>query len=533
MAATMRFCAIVLACVLAPAWAQVPEAPVQESPRFDIKRFVVEGNTLVSSEELARRVAPFVGEKRSFADVQLAQDAVQEAYREEGWGAVQVLLPEQELVEGVIRFRVIEGKLGKLDIKATPFHDAENIAGSLPSLKPGQTPSLRHLAEDLSIANENPSKRTTVTLRAGEREDEVDAVATLEDSNPLKFYVTLDNSGDKQTGESRLGFGVQQSNLWNRDHVLTAQYVTSPENVSDVTIVGLGYHVPLYGRNGSLDFLLGYSDVDSGTVQNLFNVTGKGYLALARYNLYLPRLGEGYEQRLSFGLDYRAYESQVLLTGTTGSLVPDYTVHPASLTYSGIWRGPESNASVYASAFQNIPGGNDGRESDFVGNNFGGRFGASDDYNLLRFGGQGSASFGEGFLTRAVFNAQYTGYALVSAEQFGLGGIDSVRGFRQRILANDKGYQGSLEAYTLDLGRKLGVESLTLRGVAFYDFGGLRRNDALPGEATSQFLSSWGLGLQGGFLGLSFRLYYADLINTNNVPSESIERWQGALVWVF
>jgi hemolysin activation/secretion protein len=522
-----------LACALSSAWAQAPEPPARETPRFDIKRFVVEGNTLVSSEELARRVAPFVGEKKSFADVQLAQDALQAAYRDDGWGAVQVILPEQELVEGVIRFRVIEGKLGKVDIRATPFHDAENVRGSLPSLKPGQTPSLLHLSQDLSIANENPSKRTTVTLRAGEREDEVDAVATLEDSKPLKYYVTLDNSGDKQTGESRMGVGFQHANLWNRDHVLTAQYLTSPENVDDVTILGLGYHIPLYGRNASMDFLLGYSDVDSGTVQNLFNVTGKGYLALARYNMYLKRLGEGYEQRLSFGLDYRAYESEVVLTGTSGSLVPDYTVHPASLTYSGIWRGADSNANVYASVMQNLPGGNDGSEEDFAGNNFGGRFGATDDYNLVRFGGQISTAFGEGYQARALINAQYTGDALVAAEQFGLGGIDSVRGFRQRIIANDRGYQGSLEAYTTDFGRKLGPEKLSLRGVAFYDLGGLRRVKALEGEDIDQFLSSWGLGIQGAYLGVSFRLYYADVINTENLPSESIERWQGALIWLF
>lgn len=524
---------MVLVCALSPVtWAQGSAAPAPESPRFEIKRFVVEGNTLISSEVLMKRVAPFVGQNKSFADVQLAQDVVQDAYRADGWGAVQVILPEQELVDGVIRFRVIEGKLGKVEIKATPFHDAANVQDSLPSLKPGQTPSLQRLSEDLSIANESPSKRTTVTLRAGDKDDEVDAVVSLEDSNPLKYYITVDNSGDKQTGESRTGFGFQHSNLWNKDHVLTAQYVTSLENVEDVTIFGLGYHIPFYGKNGSLDFLLGYSDVDSGTVQSLFNVTGKGYLGLARYNMYLKRLGEGYEQRLSFGLDYRVYESEVVLTGTGLNLVPDYTVHPLSLSYSGIWRGAGSNASVYASVFQNVPGGNDGKESDFVGNNFGGRFGATDDYNLVRFGGQGSMGFGEGYLARAVFNAQYTGDALVAAEQFGLGGIDSVRGFRQRILANDRGYQGSLEAYTSEFGRKV-TDQLTLRMVAFYDFGGLRRVDPLAGEDVDQFLSSLGLGIQGGFRGISFRLYYADPINTANVPSNSIERWQGSLVWVF
>jgi hypothetical protein len=74
--------------------------------------------------------------------------------------------------------------------------------------------------------------------------------------------------------------GFQHSNLWDRDHQFTFQYITNPEHVSQVTVLGAGYHIPLYGRGDSIDLILGYSDVDSGVVQQLFNVSGAGLIAL-------------------------------------------------------------------------------------------------------------------------------------------------------------------------------------------------------------------------------------------------------------
>jgi hemolysin activation/secretion protein len=214
--------------------------------------------------------------------------------------------------------------------------------------------------------------------------------------------------------------------------------------------------------------------------------------------------------------------------------VPDYTVHPVSLTYSGLWRDTETSGTLYAALSQNIPGGNDGSSSDFPGNAFGGRVGATDHYTILRGGLQGTLNVHpSGWQVRGVFNGQYTGDALVAAEQFGLGGMDSVRGFITRIIANDRGYQGQLELYTPDLGKMLGVEGLFLRPLGFFDFGSLSRNKALPGEVVNEWLSSAGAGIQGGYGGLSIRLYYAEPINRSIVQSNGIQRWQGGLVFIF
>ena len=69
-----------------------------------------------------------------------------------------------------------------------------------------------------------------------------------------------------------------------------------------------------YGRGDSIDFVVGYSDVDSGTVQQLFNVSGAGLIVLGRYNFNLNRIDD-YEHKISLGLDYKAFQNRVLTTG--------------------------------------------------------------------------------------------------------------------------------------------------------------------------------------------------------------------------
>ncbi|HMH19202.1 MAG TPA: POTRA domain-containing protein, partial [Burkholderiales bacterium] len=89
--------------------AQAPAAPQSQAPtarRFDIQRFVVEGNTLLSQDDLEQILAPHSGKNRDFGDVQRALEALQGAYSSRGYTAVRVGLPEQDIRAGQVRLQV-------------------------------------------------------------------------------------------------------------------------------------------------------------------------------------------------------------------------------------------------------------------------------------------------------------------------------------------------------------------------------------------------------------------------------------------
>lgn len=463
---------------------------VVPAPKFDIQRFAVTGNTLLPNEEVERIVAQFTGKDKDFADIQRALEALEIAYRERGYGIVQVLLPEQDITKGVVQFRVLQAKVGKVVIDGNTRFDNTNIRRSLPTVTEGVTPNSRDIARNLQMLAEHPVKQTTVLLRSGAAEDQVDVNVKVADDKPWRFVFTLDDTGTADTGYLRSGIGFQHSNLFNRDHTLSAQYITSPTQQNKVSIYGLGYRIPFYNLNSTLDLIAGYSDVNSGTVQGLFNVAGSGTVFGARWTYFLPKMND-IEHKVALGLDYRAFQNRVTIAGV--GLVPDITIHPVSLTYSGLYRMTASELNFYAAVSTNIPGGNDGRQSDFTAS----RANATDSYKILRYGTSYIHAFRNEWQGRAALNGQYTKDSLIAGEQFGLGGPDSLRGYLLREVTNDKGFGVQLEAYTPNFAPKIGLpEQFRSRLVGFYEYGRASRNNGLVGETESRVISDFGVGLR-------------------------------------
>jgi hemolysin activation/secretion protein len=491
----------------------------QVAPRFSIQRFNVEGNTVLPSGEVQRIVAPFTGPDRDFGDIQQALESLQDAYIARGFNAIRVVIPEQDIKAGQVTLQVIEAKLRQVRVEGNQHFSEANIRASIPSLVTGATPNTRRIGQDTALANENPSKQANVVLESGEQPADINAVVRVTDEDPKRYSVFLDNSGNSQTGYYRAGFGVQNSNLWGRDHVLNVQYLTSPDHLNDVSIYGLGYRVPLYGVNGAIDLVAGYSDLNSGTLQNLFTVSGRGSVYAARYTQVLPKIG-AYEQRISAGIDYKAFQQSVVLVGTTGSLVPDITIHPVSLTYSGRLSQVGRDLLLYGTYSENLPGGADGEQSAFDAQ----RFGAPAKYQVWRYGGSVSQLLPQDFMLRADFTGQYTKDLLIAAEQFGMGGWGSVRGYLPRETINDVGHRLSVEGYSPDFGASLG-SNWRARALAFVDVA--RGHDLSPARGPDNGLGSVGLGARINYgKSFAFRADWAhvtDAAGTRPIGKERVD----------
>ncbi|HOI74662.1 MAG TPA: ShlB/FhaC/HecB family hemolysin secretion/activation protein [Syntrophales bacterium] len=496
--------------------------PENAVPRFDIRGYEVRGNTILPADRVEAILAPFTGKDRDFGTVQGAVEALEKEYRGGGFSMVAVVLPEQEMQDGVIRLQVIEYRIGRIAVEGNRFFDERNILRSLPALQPGKTPDIDALSRSLNLANENPAKKTDLKFKSGEGQ-EVDATVTVKDEKPWRAGVSLDNSGDKHTGRSRMGFLLQHGNVANLDHVLTLQYITSPENLDDVHIFGLGYHMPLYSPGSSIDIIAAHSNVDSGSVNVAtynMGISGKGTVLALRYNQNLTRIGD-YEHRLILGLEYKAFENDVQYLGY--QLGHNVTVHPLSLTYAGTLTRMKHTAGFYLTGVQNLSWSLDGRDGE--ANFASARAGSSMEYTILRYGGNFMLMPGGDWRVRAVFNGQYTQNALVSGEQFGLGGAASVRGLQERAYANDYGYSGSIEVYSPDLLRLAGVSAVQARLLAFCDHGQARRNKPVAGDTVAVEATSIGPGLR-----ITDGRHFSVSIDYGIVmepPEDGTTRWSG------
>lgn len=466
-----------------------------EAVKFNILRFEVAGNSLLDADEVAAALAPFAGSNRVYGDIQKALEAVENAYRVRGFGAVQVTAPEQELTQGVVRLDVVEAKISRISVVGNAYFDQDNILASLPGLRIGSTPNARLLSESVQLANENPAKKVDVVLGLGDNDGELEAKLDVKDEKPWSVFITSDNTGSSETGRDRTGVALQYANLFNRDEVATIAYTSSIDRPESTRVYSLSYRLPIYAWGDSVDLILGKSDVaaaTSVTVAGPLQFSGSGMVYGLRYNHILPRRGE-YSHRLVLGLDQREYDNTCAVDGQAvcGAGGADVTVRPLSLSYSGQLDSPGSSSTLSASVSGNLSGGPNSRQSDFTAS----RQDASLHYSVLRGGLSHARGIGSDWQVRAAITLQYTRDALVSGEQFGLVGSTAVRGFQERALAADKGYFGTLEVYSPDLAALNGWPG-SLRLLTFYDFAQGSFNKTAPGVYDRASVSSAGIGLR-------------------------------------
>jgi hemolysin activation/secretion protein len=125
---------LVMPC--ATVWGQAP-APQSVAPRFEISRYEVNGNTLLTPAEIERAFGPYTGANKDFGDIQRALEALEQTYRNRGFGAVQVLLPEQDITRGVVRLNVSSRASARSSSKATSTSMKLTFARAFLACSPG------------------------------------------------------------------------------------------------------------------------------------------------------------------------------------------------------------------------------------------------------------------------------------------------------------------------------------------------------------------------------------------------------------
>ena len=474
---------------------------------FDIVRFQIEGNTLLPAARAQELVAPFIGRRKGYGDVQKALESLEGEFRRMGFGTVQVYVPEQELTTGVVRLQVSEGVVGKVTITGNKHFNNENVRASLPDLQEGKAPNMRKLSENVQLTNESPAKQVEVTLATSEEEGKVDIKVEVKEENPERFYVTLDNTGTKASGKHRVGVSYQNANLGNSDQVLTLAYTTAADAPTGVKvdIFSIGYRLPLYSIGDSIDVIYGNSSTNTpasvlapgGTLA----INGKGAVFGLRYNHIFPRDGE-YTSKLVVGFDYKFMNSTCTTAGVptafgvTASCTP-YTLRPITATYNGQWQRPGEAIDFNVGFTHHLfpmgsrytgPMGVD-RYSFVTGRQ------TSDTFTALRLGGSYSAAIEGEWMGRAAISGQYAHNPLPAGEQLGMTGGSAVRGFLERAVSADRGFVANLEVYSPDYAPKLGLEG-SLKGIAFYDWASGHNFAALATGFARANVASAGIGLR-------------------------------------
>lgn len=453
---------------------------------FTVTGFQVSGDNPLSAKATEAILEPYMGKHAGLEGLQAASDALQSELGARGYSFHRVVLPPQTLQSGVVRLQVVEFKLGEIKVENNRFFNDHNILAGLPGLEKGQAPNVRNLSRTLRLANAHPAKQLRIAFNESDKAQVIDATVRVEDRNPGSFFSVLQNTGTEETGDWRLSLGYQYSNLFNRDHSASLVYTTSPEDADAVTQVGFNYVIPFYSVAGSLSFVYSDSNVESGLVQDFFQVNGAGTVAGLHYQHAFHDHG-AYQHEAVIGYEDKLFENDLAFNGlpvNTGG-IGDVRTNPVSLTYRGRVVGVQSIFGFELTGVSNQPGGSNSDEAHFAA----ARAGADPEWSAVRYAFEYSHRFGSDWGVSLRHKGQTTGEPLVAGEQFGLGGAQSIRGFEERELLADNGWQTNLEVIAPPLG-DTGISLL-----AFYDLGHLENEDSTAQSAEVDPASA-GLGLR-------------------------------------
>ena len=421
-----------------------PLSVVAEEMRTKVTAYQVLGNTILSDLEILDVVGGRQGQL-SFSDIQKTAQALQAKYRAAGYGAVVVQVPDQTLSGGLVRLEVIEGKLSQVQVTGNSQFSKSNVLRSLPALKLSMTPSLFALDRQLLMVNENPAKSARVVFQPGEKTGQVEALAIVEEQPVERWSFSFDNSGSDATGNYRTSLGYLNANVRDSDAVLNAKAVTSPTESSQVGIVSGNLKLPIYNHNTFIELSALASstkNTPTNTAAGELRFSGQGASAGVRGIWLVPVLGE-YKQQLSAGIESRSYTNNCSLgsfgSAGCGSAAASVDVLPLTLGFAVQKVGQWNGGVQWVNNLPWTPSTSDDVRFNKARNK------ARSNYQFLRYSLAGTLPVTTVWSVAGRLEGQWSEQALVSAEQFGAGGANSVRGYPERVLSGDSGAVASLE----------------------------------------------------------------------------------------
>jgi len=464
-----------------------PRLEPGQAAEVEVRQVRVLGNTVFSEAEIDAVVQPFIGRSLTFEELLGIRTVITELYLDRGYVTSGAFLPPQDVSDGVITVQVVEGTLEAIEITGLRRLHADyvrsrlGVAASPPLSLPALETALQLLQIDPLI------QRVQAELTAGSRPGQSVLLLTLEEAPAWISAVGFDNYNSPSVGSSG-GYLVlgHQNLLGFGDRLLLEAKLTQ-----GIDLYSVSYGVPLTAQGGTLS--LSYSHNRSQVVESIFasfapgiNSQGDNFNVTFRQPLWRS---PSEEFALGLGLDVQRSQTFIL-----NDIPFSFSIGPEQgrsavtvLRFSQDWINRTPQRVLAARSQFSLGIGALGATVNDSGTD--GRF-----FSWL---GQFQWVQGWGVNTISVFRVagQLTGDSLLPIEQFGIGGVDTVRGYRQNQRIGDNGIIGSFEVRLPVLRNSSGKSVMQL--VPFWD-AGLVWNNRFEIPAP-RFLSSVGLGLRWQF----------------------------------
>jgi hemolysin activation/secretion protein len=462
-------------------------APDEPAVSIYIRKIEIAGSTILSQDEIASIVKPFEGRSSNIKDLREIVNRITQLYVKRGYVTSRGILVDQTITDDVVKILVVEGSLEKIEVEGTRRLNPSYIRSRI-NLGVRKPLKADQLEDQLRLLRTDPLfTNIEASLKPGSELGKSILTVRVTEANAISGFVGVDNYLPPAVGSERLGGTISYRNLTGIGDELSASYYRS--TVGGFNSWDFIYRIPVNPMNGTVQ--LRYAPSDSKIIEppfSDFNITADSQLYEISYRQ--PLIRTPYEE-FALSLAFTVQDGQTFVEG-----IP----RPLSLGSD-----EQGNSKTRVLKF-----GQDYIKRDHLGAwavrsqfNFGlnvldatNNSGSEPDGSFFNWLGQLQRvqSLGRDNLLIAQADMQLSFNSLLPAQQFVIGGGQSLRGYRQNARAGDSGFRLSVEDRIALQRDNAGQPNLQI--APFVDMGAVWNTSDNPDKLTGEtFLASVGLGL--------------------------------------
>lgn len=481
-------------------------AAVSVGASFVLRDVNVTGSTVFNAQDFKSAYDDYLGKEVTFEDMDGISKKIESMYDKQGYLSTVVYIPQQEIRDGVIEIRVVEGRMGHLSVEGNKWFSSSLIKKFIHSKK-NEILNIKTLVRDLLRLNKKPDLAIRVVIEPGKETQTSDITLKVIDHFPWHLGLLQDNRGSRLTGRYRSMLYERCSNLSGIGDTIFLNTLYSGKSFGQ----SLSYAIPLgsYGTKFAIDTT--YFIMKIGREYKMSDITGNTQIYSPHFSWELA-LTEEFEAYLDLGIDIKSIKQK-----TSGELTSDDQLRTPYFSFNLIkadFKGQTTLSSKFNFGTSGFLGSSHRKHPSASRAGTGGFF-FKYEQSLNRVQKIFLNSY---FSIGAQF--QLASHTLASSEEFQLGGADSVRGYPEGDYLAD--YGGVLNMnyffplYVIPQNWTLAGQDVPLRrqieGVLFVDVGGGKLKKTLQGERKDKFLAGIGGGLRFNFKHFSLRLDWAKAV---------------------
>ncbi len=472
-----------------------PLLPLPKDPdqQITVLKVLVSGSTILTPQEINTLVEPLEGRLVTVLKLRQIADQITEIYLDRGYVTSRAILPSQNIGDGIVEIKVIEGILGEIQIEGTKRLHNSYIESRIRLGERKPLDSAR-LEKKLRLLQSNPLfENLEASLRQSEIDGESILIIRVTEKKPLELSMSVDNYSSPSVGSERTGWTALHRNLTGRGDLFVASYNTTRLFDDESDVFDFIYNLPINAMNGTLQARVAPNSNRIGQ-EFLKDLKITGTTDVYEFSYRQPILRNPQQEfALSLGLSYQRtknFFNNKLFNFADPNNTEDDGINSTTVIRLGqdYVRRDSLGAWALRSQFNIGTGLFDATV----------RKDPQPDGHFLSWLGQVQRvqRLSNNHLLIVQGDLQLSSTGMLPYQQFIIGGGLSLRGYGQNVRSGDSGFRFSIEdritVYRDEFGMPLIQFTPFIDIGAVWNDGSNPNNESLPDE---RFLAGAGIGL--------------------------------------